>query len=252
MSLIFVISPCYLEAIYNESKKYDFDLQGYGSFKKGVEGLTLSNSVDILGFAFVGMHLPTSHSKEFKEMLRFFDLIELMNANKKFVIASDESVVPWSKVFARYKNIRFVKTPEYDFISDIIINKHVFGSILLDNADAYELIPKEVTLTEFTVSRLEYVPLFAGTQLQCVGKVEVLDTLDRTLDFDEVYKRFKTEGAYLQVFRKYYIAKKMHNEDACNLCTVEIEKILENQQSNTENWCALVALKDYIEENYNE
>ena len=43
MSTLFVVSPCYLESLYHESKKYDFDLQGYGSFNMALNGLIKVN-----------------------------------------------------------------------------------------------------------------------------------------------------------------------------------------------------------------
>lgn len=252
MSTIFVISPNYLESIYHESKKYEFDLQGYGSFALAVKGLIKVNCSDLLGLAFVGLHLPPSRSKEFKSMIEFFDMVELMNANKKFVIASDDTVTPWMKVFKRYKHIRFVKAPDYDFLSDVVINKHVFGSILLDNAEPYVFTVKHVKSPSYETPHLEYVPLFPSTQVQCISKVDVLDTLERTRDNDEVYRRLKSENAYLQYFRLYYIAV-LHGDKTAVLDTRnKIDAILDSIQNDTENWCNLLALKNYIEGNVDE
>lgn len=252
MSTLFVVSPCYLESIYHESKKYDFDLQGYGSFNMALNGLIKVNCSDILGFAFAGIHLPGSRTKEFKSMLQFFDSIELMHANKKFVIATDESVAPWSKIFKRYHDIRFVKVPSYDFMSDIIVNKQIFGSILLDNADPYVFERKANHQIDFDAPRLEYVPLFSDAQIQCVSKVDILDTLERTLDNDAVFRRFKGEKADLQYFRMYYIALLMQNKNAILDARNHIDEILDACQEDTSSWCALLAVKNYMEGNIDE
>lgn len=245
---IFVVSPTYLESVYNESKKYNFDLQGYGTFKRACRGLSLTNQADIIGFAFLGMHLPTKRSKDFQYMVQFFDLIELMNANKKFVIATDDTVAPWAKLFSKYKNIRFVKAPDYDFMSDIVINKQVFGSLLLDTSKPYFLHSSNEEPINFTAPKLEYVPLFSDAQIQCVSRAEVLDTVERTLLNDGVYQRFKTDKAYLSYFRMYYIAKLLHEEETIVTCKDAIDCILNEQQNDTANWCALLALRNYIEE----
>lgn len=49
MGTIFMISPSFLDAAFTEAKKYDFVLQGYGSFKMGVQGLVKINVIDLLG-----------------------------------------------------------------------------------------------------------------------------------------------------------------------------------------------------------
>lgn len=249
---IFVVSPMYLEAIYNESKKYNFDLQGYGSFKRACNGLLYSNQSDIIGFAFLGDHLPTKHSKDFQYMIQFFNLIELMQANKKFVISTDEPVTPWSSLFKKYKSIRFVKTPDYDFVSDVVINKQIFGSLLLDTSKPYTFSKPAEESFDFKAPKLEYVPLFSDAQIQCISTVEVLDTVERTLLNDSVYQRFKADKAYLGIFRKYYVAVLMHDFDTIEECKSKIDSILDEQQSDTSSWCALLALKNYIEEAANE
>lgn len=245
---IFVVSPTYLQAAYDESKKYNFDFQGYGSFRAACNGIVKVNQADLLGVAFLGVHLPSSRTKEYKAMVEFFNLIELMNANKKFVIATDDPVTPWVSLFKKYKNIRFVKAPDFDFMSDIVINKQVFGSILLDTSKPYTLHPVAEKVIDYKTPKLEYVPLFPDAQIQCVSHADILDTLERTLDHDAVYKRFDAEGAYLKSFRLYYIAGMLGDLDALIKSQGEIEKILVSQQDDTANWCALLSLKNYIEE----
>lgn len=249
MGTIFVVSPTYLEAIFEESKKYNFDLQGYGSFKLACDGIIKTNCSDIVGFAFVGTHLPYSKSKDFKFMLEFFSMINLFPSSKKFVIATDSGASSWQKVFSKYSNIRFFAAQPYDFMSDIVINKSVFGSILLDASKPYELKPRKSEPFDWVSPKLEYVPLFSDAQIQCASSVETLDTLERTLDNDAVYLRFKNDSAYLKSFRFYFIALKLHDQDAIAQGLLEVNSILEEQSNDTSTWCALIALKDYIERN---
>lgn len=247
MKSIIVISPHYLDAVYEESQKYDFRLFGYGTFACAKQGLLKVNCSDILGFAFVGTHLPISRSKEFKHMLEFFHMCDLLNADKKFVIVTDEDSSPWTKIFKKYKNLRFFGCSGYDFMSDIIINKNVFGSILLDSMEPYEFGNKKQDVISWHTPHLSYVPLFPDTQIQCTAPIEFLGTMERTLSNDAIYQRFKTEGAYLQSFRLYYIALTLKNSDEIQRSLSEIEQILD-RQDDTGSFCSLYALKNYMEE----
>ena len=64
MGIIFVISPVYLEALYEEAKPFDFRLQGYGNFTDACEGLLYTNVKDIIGYAYVADNLPKDLSIE--------------------------------------------------------------------------------------------------------------------------------------------------------------------------------------------
>lgn len=252
MGTIFVVSPWYLNSIYKEAQKYSFDLQGYGTFKSAISGITKVNACDLLGLAFVGKHLPESKNKGFKDMLDFFQLCDLMASNKKFIIATEVPIAPWLPVFKKYKHIRFIEPSAYDVMSDVVINKQVFGSILLDNSKAYLMgIPQQET-PMYDSPRIEYVPLFADALIQCVRKVEILDTTERTLDNDDTYRRFRSDKSFLQYFRAYYVSILTEDLDSVSQICETITAILEEQEANTEVWCSLLALKNFIEGQYIE
>lgn len=53
MSIIFSISPGYLDALYECSKDFDFKLQGYGNTESASQGLIHTNVLDIVGFVYM-------------------------------------------------------------------------------------------------------------------------------------------------------------------------------------------------------
>lgn len=249
MGTIFVVSPCYLEAMYKESSKYNFNFQGYGSFALANEGLMRINKAELLGFAFVGIHLPLKHTKEYRNMKEFFKMCELMHANKKFIVATDEPVDAYSKLFKEYEHIRFIKAKSYDFLSDIVINQSVFGSILIDNGTPYQLKQKQLGFPEYSTPQLQYIPLFTDAQMSCLSDVECLDTLFRTLQNDAVYKRFVNEDSDLQYFRKYMICRMHGNSDDAEDCRAKISQIIADEEAkDAASWCTLQAMQSRIEE----
>ena len=64
MKTIVIISPDYLTAVYEESKKYSFLIQGYGSFKQAIDGLLKVNSNELMGVGYLGYSLPLVDSNE--------------------------------------------------------------------------------------------------------------------------------------------------------------------------------------------
>lgn len=248
MGTVFVVSPCYLESLYEESKKFGFNFQGYGSFTLANSGIMKINKAELLGFAFVGLHLPRPKTKEYQQMIQFFDLCELMQSDKKFIIITEESLDPWAKIFKKYKHIRFMQAPQHDYLSDIAVNQHIFGSILLDNVDVYHLKPDELQSLQYDTPRLQYIPLFTDAQLACVSKVDLLDTAERTMQNDEVYQRFAKEGSYLKSFREYLILRGFGDSAEIANCLEEILEIIEKEEGNAANWCVLQAMLSYMKE----
>lgn len=248
MDTIFVVSPCYLESAYKEALKYDFVMQGYGTFEAALHGILKVNAADIIGFAYLGRALPAKGSHERKAMISFLQICELMEADKKFVFAVDNGVSSNDFQFSKFKQLRFFAAPHYDFMSDVVINQQVFGSLLLDNYTPYKFQNEKEDTIPFVSPKLEYVPLFSDALIQCISNTEKLDTLERTLDLDSVYRRFKSEKSDLQYFRKYYVAKLFSDYAALDECRGIIDDILTKYETDPENWCALSALKRYVED----
>ena len=75
MGTIFMISPSFLDAAFTEAKKYDFVLQGYGSFEMGIQGLVKINVIDLLGIV-----LLVENEKQLGiDALRFLKPVKLDN-----------------------------------------------------------------------------------------------------------------------------------------------------------------------------
>lgn len=247
MGVIFVVSPVYLEAVLTESKKYSFDLQGYGTFRRAVKGLVTLNAADCLGFAFVGESLPKKGSSEYKEMLDFYNRCNMMGASKKVVLIANSMPQGCLKVFRQFSNLRFVAAGSFDFMTDTLINKNLFGSILLDNYEPYALkkhAPERKR--EFVCDTLKYSPVVNAATTDCIRPFEKLETLQLTLENDPVYQGYRRTGSSMLAMRKYFITKSFTDD-----CTSELsaaQQSVEMLRGDVPAWCLAMCMLKMIKE----
>ena len=202
MKSIFMISPNYLEISYNEALKYEFTLQGYGSCENGSKGLLKINVTDVLGYVYFAHSLP----KDLASLEEFIYRCNLMGGNKKFIFALlDTSRINFLNL-RNYHNLRFGIVNIEEIVTDTVINRDIFGSLLLDNFSPYNTESSKETSTESQyVYRLRYKPLFSSYVLDCLKKVNRTDSFEQTLMNDEVYLRYCKDNSILAKFREFYI-----------------------------------------------
>lgn len=209
MGTIFMISPSYLEAAFNEAKQYDFFLQGYGSFSMGLQGFTQINLVDLLGIVF----LVENESYLLKNSEKFLKLCNSMESNKKVLVVSQSDLSRFKSFAQQFSNLRFSYLPNVEVITDDVINRQIFGSILLDNFKPYKIESSaNEVLATYHYTPLNYKPLISVYLLDCISKVVVLDSLKKTLLTDKVYQQYVKDKSFLTKFRECYIRKVMNLE----------------------------------------
>ena len=202
MGSIFMISPDYLEVCYNEIKKYECTLQGYGNFESGLRGLLKTNVSDILGYVFLSQALP----KDREIFHEFLYRCNLCGGDKKFLIALLDTTGLSEINFSLYPNLRFGYIAITEVITNVTINRDIFGSILLDNFEPYKFTDTEQAIPDLQKNyRLQYKPLFSSYILDCLQRVHLMDTLDETLLGDKVLYKYKKDNSILAAFREHYI-----------------------------------------------
>lgn len=202
MGTIFMISPSFLDAAFTEAKKYDFVLQGYGSFKMGVQGLVKINVIDLLGIV-----LLVENEKQLGiDALRFLKLCNSMESNKKVLVVSQSNLTTFSNKIKEFRNLRFAILQNIEVVTDDLINRQIFGSILLDNYEPYNLDNNtDRVLVPYRYESLEYKPLISPYLLNCISKVVILDDIKKTLLSDKVYQQYIKDKSILASFREFYI-----------------------------------------------
>lgn len=242
MGVIFVVSSDYLSAVMQEFKKYHFQLQGYGTFHMASQGILRTNTVDILGIAILADRLPVKGSAEFNDMLEFLYRCDLIGTNKKvlFLVKEDVgSILPNLQVL---KHLRFYSAGKFDMVTDTLIQKNLFGSILLDCEDAYYFQEKpSIHLGNFTGETLSYVPILSKQLLSCIANFETLGSAKHTLEYDRYYTDFRKRKSNLALWRALYI-KRCFGEEA-SYENSAIQTILEEELHNSKSsWSLLYVM----------
>lgn len=213
MGTIFVVSPQYLEIVLKESKRFSFNLQGYGSFALANEGLLRVNAVDIIGYAFVADAIPNIGSEEFNHMLEFLNLCNLMG-RKKFVLVTRTALhTKDANRIKRFSNLKFYVSNGYEYITDRIITTNVFGSLLMAVREPYRLKDeKEKPIGEYVCPIIHLVPPVSNFVLQCFNDIAVLSTPEQSKEYDEVYQNYVKAKSVLADLRALRI-KHLYGEN---------------------------------------
>lgn len=234
MKVIYLISPDYLEPAYKLAKPYNFKLQGYGSVQVAIKRLITSNISDILGFVYFAERLPENP----EDLIQFMKLCDSLKVRKKFLFALQQSeglAQVLSQIKLKYLQV-FKVNPDIDIVTDVVINKQIFGSILADNFSPYYLKEennKELDLSQY---RLQYQPLFNDSVFRIMGPVTFYDSFDNTLIHDNTYNELVKNQKQLAELRKLYI-QKMFN------IPLDFSKVLQNlDELNNERYCIYRAL----------
>lgn len=208
MKSIFMISPDFLEVSYKEALKYDFTLQGYGNFVDGKNGLLKINRQDLLGFVYFAETLP----ENLEELLDFLHYCDLMGKNSMFLFALLNTKGLSAINLAEFSNLRFVYLGIEEVVTDKVLNRDIFGTILLQNYEPYTFEEEKSEVPSvFSVERLQYRPIFSNYVLQCLSKVDLSDSFEKTVAYDEVYRNYSKDNELLAEIRKFYIETFFHD-----------------------------------------
>lgn len=226
MKTIIVISPDYLESCFKEAQDFSFCMQGYGNFEMANNRLMYTNAQDILGFAYVCEEMPKSGSKKYKQMLKFFDNCNLMQANLKFVIVTQGNIGSVLKDLKQFKFLRFAYKESVEYITDTVLRRDVFGSILIDVYNPYEEIPTEVKdFTGFDCPRLSFRPIVPDTLFLVASTVRRLDTLKETIDNDVILLKYG-DNEIVALLRQIFIIHRF-GEDCEKLINQFYKKVVD-------------------------
>lgn len=249
MDTIFVISPQYLNVTYTESKKYSLAIHGYGSFRRACSGLLKTNVLDILGFAFIGNALPESDSEEFECMKKFLRKVNLLQANKKFVFVVLDGITLSNEYLRSLSYVRFFVAQNMQCMSDTVINKNVFGSLLLDKYKPYQRIPDADSFSpnEFTIPTMHVEPLISDYVLQCIKDPYSFSSIDDALKNDEIYNAYFDANNPLMFARYLLLMKKVgaFSEDKSNELNTKFYQMIDTVKSNQLR-CIYVSIFEHV------
>ena len=203
-----MISPDFLEVSYKEALKYDFTLQGYGNFVDGKNGLLKINRQDLLGFVYFATSLP----ENLEELMDFLHYCDLMRNNSMFLFALLNTKGLSAINLTEFSNLCFAYLGIEEVVTDKVLNRDIFGTILLQNYEPYTFEEEKSEVPSvFSVERLQYRPIFSNYVLQCLSKVNLSDSFEKTVAYDEVYRNYSKDNELLAEIRKFYIETFFHD-----------------------------------------
>ena len=197
MDVIFTVSPDYLETLEEETRKYSFGIQGYRDIEIAMESLHLSNSKDILGFAYVGDELPDV--RLMKKFIRKIDLTITQPTKLILVVRSQESFDEFREAYRGSKVIIEAMTG-FEVLTDIIINNSIVGTILKTRYKTYLDDMPDNTRVFPPSEHLKYTKVIDKRLLGIIREVRMLNSIEDTVRFDEVLSRLTNkEGMYYRL-----------------------------------------------------
>lgn len=226
MKTIFIVSPDHLESIFQESTKYSFDIQGYGNCALAVKKLKYVNASNLLGFAYVADKLPVAGTSDYQDLDNFMKLSNLMSNGTKFVMITKEPNDGIAKIAKKYRNLEvFIHKVEAQ-LTDVDINKNLFGSILLANYEPYKFEEeKKPQIKDFEIPTLKFTPVIQGLLFDLFSAVHTGTELEVTMENDPLMRQYK--GSLFGDIRRVVIMKEHRMDYSAELEKInkEIEKL---------------------------
>ena len=206
--IIFAVSPSYLRYIREESLKYQFKLQGYGSLSKALDGLMKTNASEIGGFILVVDRLPDNKSMLY-EFIRLCDMIsENSSPVKRFVfgLQDDSGLLPFLKE-SGFKNLEFYLS-KFEIVTDSFIKKDMFGTILDSYYKPYNSNLEYKIKSTSTLKGLKYIPPLPVAVAKCLSPVAMLESVESSIDLDLYLKDLKSVSEIYYQLRLFGIKRK--------------------------------------------
>lgn len=213
--------------MYKEALHYEFKLQGYGNVTNAIKGLLKTNIDDILGFAYVNTRLPQNTEPLENFMYLCGMLSESYDLPKKFLFALQETDGLEDLFNQDYGNLDFAYLPDVEAITDLEINRGIFGSILKHNYNPYKTITvgihdknklknvEDGTMTKADLvkllddfPRLEFTHVVNPYLLRVFDDYHVLDSLKRTVEEDLAYQDYLEFNPLFAKMRRAFLSLK--------------------------------------------
>lgn len=134
MKYVYVVSPDYLEAMYEQSIPFSFDIKGFCSIEQGIKNLGRTNISEIIGFAIVLHSLPT----ELAPLIQLINKINLISSGHTVVLCLyfKEGFDILENYLDIYNIDLFLYTGFQD-VTDAGLRRGIYGTIIKNTSEPY-------------------------------------------------------------------------------------------------------------------
>lgn len=201
---IYLVTPDYMLAVIEESKGYSFSIKGYPNAKVAYDKLALTNQSSILGYLLVYEELP----EILNDIVDFINFLNLIGTKDTVVLLAVNDPSGLEDVLLpalKYNNITFMYFTDFEVMTDMVIRKNLFGSIIIKKFNPYnETVDLPKFVTSFN-SNKNLVPVLPEDILLIFEPIKVLDTVDYTIKHDFVMQNYSNNSllSYIRLNRIY-------------------------------------------------
>lgn len=232
-----------MRALSAEAVNYTFVLHMFGNFDDVLrEGLMYLNGIDMLGFAYVAEDAPRKGDAEYKHLEKFLEICNQVYGGRKFVFCCRESAPDLKQLVQRFSGIKCVVKDNVEMITDVVINKDVFGSILLSRYEPYRLTDEVVSREYYNgCPEMHYKPLIPPDFFKLFEPVHFMPTGELTCENDEVWNVLQ-DNVLLQMLRELRIHGYFQED------TTELEMKMDEIIDSLDKPGVYIAVKQLIKE----
>lgn len=185
---MYIVSDSYLKALKKESDDFSFSIKGFCSIKQGLKNLPFTNMEDILGFVIAYHELP----EDLSELVRYINTLNNICDKPVVLFSYFKEGVSHVIEHINYNNIKLYVSTDMEAVTDIVIKREVYGSIL---KEIYPMYYRGKSLEEdeknnFTHSLEYYKPIINLDTEKVLSKVSISPSYDKALASDIALKDF--------------------------------------------------------------
>lgn len=209
MKYVYCVNYDYAEAFRDETMDFSFYLKSYPTFKSGLEHLKDTNISDILGFVVAMTELPENP----RLLVKYINTLNtIANGHVLVLCINDREGLKELNEYIHSENLKIYVVTDIDIMTDIVIRRDVFGTIIREVFKPYETSRLLEIKETYKPEILEYSPIFPEFIHNLTEPVINAPDLPRALDVDEVLNSMGDNqiGYFLrseQLNRKYKLNK---------------------------------------------
>lgn len=209
MKFLYVVSPDFLRPIVKESAEYSFAIKGYCSVEEGASNLLNSNMEDLCGFALVFFELPQDLTP----------LVKLINELNR--IAKDKVVVLCTMVkdglevlnkYLEIDNLRFFLLSDLDSMTDVVIKRSIFGTIVSETEQPYLEDYKSEEVVQGSPKDNSWFNILNEKVISLSEPVITAPDIHRAVSQDEIANKWQDVDDMFYFLRKAQIKKKYKDQ----------------------------------------
>ena len=205
---MYVVSPEYLMPIVEQSKDYSFKVKGFPDCTRAYNNLAGTNQANILGYILVYEEVPDNST----DLVEFINFVNLIGTKDTIVLVAFRDTDGFEQLmdFLELDNITFMYYNDFEVLTDLVIRRNLFGSILVRKFRPYRDIDEPLNLVTTYNQNSNIVPVLPKDILVILSPIIKYDSSQHTIDNDVVVESYKDSIiCYLRINR----IKRMFDEE---------------------------------------